>query len=216
MDVIQGNDVKGSIDGTTKGGASLVPGKHGSALSLNGNDGRVHYGVNVGECFHFPGMCSTGSTYAYWLRYRAPRKEAVILDTGGLYVDTQGYAVIVMKKGALELEASDSTGHYFLSAHIGNPDHWLFIVHTWSPSSGFNLYLNGCILGDAYADKIRRVRGITASLRFTIGEDADIGADRANMDLDNLLAWDEELAAAEVWQLYVQAGQVDTSDWQRH
>ena len=133
----------------------------------------------------------------------------MVFDTGGLYVDTEGYAAIIMKKGALELEVSDSTGHYFLSAHIGNPGHWLFIVHTYSPSSGLNLYLNGCILGDAYTEKIPRRQGITTSFQFTIGEDAEVGDGRADMDLDNLLAWDEELSADEVWQLYLQAGQVD-------
>ena len=44
---------------------------------------------------------------------------------------------------------------------------------------------------------------------FTIGEAVENGDWYADMDMDNLMAWDEELTADEVWQLYMQAGQVD-------
>ena len=105
--------------------------------------------------------------------------------------------------------AIDLTQEYMLEAYIGNPNHWLFVAHTWSKSSGLNLFLNGCIVGDAKKENNPRYNTLAWSVDFTIGEAVVNGDWYADMDMDNLLAWDEELTADEVWQLYMQAGQVD-------
>ena len=214
MDIIgAGGVLVGSIDGAVTGGASLVPGKHGSALSLNGIDAVVAYGRHTDQCFHLPEKCTMGSTYAYWLRYRTPTSLAVILDSGGLYSPSHGFAFGIDKNGIMFLMAIDLTHEYLFEAYIGNPNHWLYIVHTWSTSSSFNLFLNGCIVGASKKDKSPRYNALAWSTDFGIGESVEMSIDRADMDLDNLLAWDEELTADEVWQLYMQAGQVDTSEW---
>ena len=56
-----------------------------------------------------------------------------------------------------------------------------------------------------------RTRSLTDSYPFTIGEAVTEDPFRAKMDLDNFMAWDDELTADEVWQLYVQGGHVPMS-----
>ena len=138
MDVIgTGGALTGSIVGTVTGGASLVPGKHGRALSLDGIDGVVGFGMHPNKCFCFPEKCTTGSTHAYWVRYRTPNNfAAVILDTGGLHSPSHGYSSYIDKHGIMVVLAIDLTQEYMLEAYIGNPNHWLFVAHTWSKSSG--------------------------------------------------------------------------------
>ena len=210
MDIKRGENVTGSIDGTIQGGASLVPGKHGSALSLNGIDGRVYYGMHLNECFHLPEMCTTGSTFAYWLRYRTPNNEAVILDSGGMYLYSHGYTVRIDNTSELHVQVNDASTYYDTIAYLYGPDNWLFIVHTWSPSSGINIYLNGCIMNGQGKAKGPRTNNVTESFPFMIGEAVADNPLRADMDLDNLMAWDDELTPDEIWQLYVQAGNMPT------
>ena len=58
-----------------------------------------------------------------------------------------------------------------------------------------------------------RTSSLTESFPFTIGEAVADNPLRADMDLDNLMAWDDELTPDEIWQLYVQAGHVPTHEW---
>ena len=153
MDIIRGGDIIGSINGTIRGGVSLVPGKHGSALFLNGIDGRVYYGMHLNECFHLPEMCTTGSTFAYWLRYKTPDIETTVFDSGGVWVSSHGYAVRVMYDGEVIVSVKDIAYYYSGRAFNYDPDIWLFIVHTWSPSSGIVLYLNVCIMNNQVKKK---------------------------------------------------------------
>ena len=100
MDVVRSDGVViGSINGTMEGGALLLPGKYDNALSLDGINGVVRYGMHPQECFYLPEKCTTGSTYAYWLWYRTPTNNAVILDTGGLYISSSGYCFYIDTNG---------------------------------------------------------------------------------------------------------------------
>ena len=73
------------------------------------------------------------------------------------------------------------------------------------------MYLNGCIMNDQNIDISRRTRNLTDSYPFTIGEANGGDPRHAEMDLDNFMAWDDQLTADEVWHLYVQAGYVPVS-----
>ena len=122
MDMKRGGNVTGSINGMMQGGVSLVPGKHGSALSLNGIDGRVYYGMHLNECFHLPEMCTTGSTFAYRLRHRTPNNEAVILDTGGMYEYSHGYTVRIDSTSELLVQVTDASNYYDTIVYLSDPD----------------------------------------------------------------------------------------------
>ena len=216
MDVIRGGYIIGSIDGRVRGSASLVPGKQVNALSLDGINGRVYYGKYFNECFHLPEMCTTGSTFSYWLRYRNPNtgdSHGCILDTGGMYHSSHGYTLRILYPATLGATVIDVANYYVTIANIDNPFDWLFIVHTWSPSTGINIYLNGCIMNGQMKAMFGRTQKLRLSFPFKIGEKVYGDRQRAEMDLDNLMAWDNELTAEEVWQLYVQAGHVPVPEW---
>ena len=156
-------------------------------------------------------MCTTGSTFAYWLKYKSPFYQAFVFDTGGYWSDSHGYTVMVFYDGSLVVSIADIANYYSTLSYNYDPDIWLFVVHTWSPSSGVIIYLNGCIMNDQDLDISRRTSSLTVSHPFTIGEAVTGNPQRADMDLDNFMAWDDQLTADEVWQLYVQAGYVPVS-----
>ena len=78
---------------------------------------------------------------------------------------------------------------------------WVFIVQSWSPSSGIKLFVNGCIVLTSTKQR-NRSHAVLGSAHFVIGKSSN------NMEIDNFLAWDGELPESEAWGLYVQAVQV--------
>ena len=210
MDVIKDGKVLGSTDGVLVNNPNFVPGKVRNALSFSGIDQAVHLGMHASECFHSPEMCISESTFVYWLKWEPLTRVGLILETGGWFGFSHGYSHQINSDGTMIILAKDYETYYDLKTFVGNPNQWLFIVITWSPSVGIKLYVNGCPFGDdVVTANIRpRIHTLVRNQQFVIGEPSSGSPHRANMTLDNLVAWDEEIHADEVWQLYVQAGQI--------
>ena len=209
MDVILGTTLQGSITGTVYGAPSLVSGKMDSALRLNGNNQKVVFSMYLDKCFHIPDMCNIGSTFAYWLKWK-PTNMAVIFDSGGLYLSSRGYFHGIEENGKMEVFVKDATHYYVLNSPAGYvpQDQWVYVVQTWSPASSIKIYLNGCLYPNV-GSKATRTTAVTRDVNFVIGATSAGANPRwANIILDNLFSWDEELSKEEVWRLYIQGGWV--------
>ena len=205
MNEIQGDKINGSIPGSIVGGAVLVPGKLRNAISTNGINRAFEFGLHLQECFHIPDACTIGSTFAYWLKWKSVwgRRYGFIMNTGGYHYSTRGYAHLVLSNGLMVVFVKSSSTYYYIEASISYSGKWAFIVQVWSPSSGIKLYVNGCIVAATNARRARAHK-IKRSPSFAIG-DVQKWVD---MEMDNLLTWDQELTGDDVWRLYMQAGQV--------
>ena len=212
MDIIRDGKVLGSIDGVLVNNQSLVPGKSQIALSFNGVDQAVNLGMHMNECFHTRKMCTAGSTFAYWLKWEPLKRVGLIFETGGWFDSSHCYSHQINSDGNMKIFIKDHAAYYDFETFVGNPTQWLFIVTTWSTSVGIKLYLNGCPFRDDVVtmDIRTRTKADLGDRPFMIGEPSDGSPYRANMTLDNFMAWNEETDADEVWQLYIQAqaGQV--------
>ena len=127
-------------------------------------------------------------------------------------VTTWSTSVGIKLYGNTKIFIKDHAAYYDFEIFVANPTQWLFIVTTWSTSVGIKLYLNGCPFRDDVVtmDIRTRTKADLGDRPFMIGEPSDGSPYRANMTLDNFMAWNEETDADEVWQLYIQAqaGQV--------
>ena len=210
MDDLDGIILHGSINGTLRGGATLIQGKINKALSTNGVDQAVRFGRHLEQCFHLPTKCTSGSSFAYWLKWEPTTNFALIFDTGGWYTSSHGYTHQLNNDGVIVIFVKDEFHYHLLIAFIGNQSKWSYIVQTWSANRGIKLYLNGCPLDNDSVKiwKTPRTHNIVIDAEFSLGEPSLGVKYRANMTLDHLMAWDDELTATEVWKLYVQSGQV--------
>ena len=208
MDEIQGTTIKGSILGRIVGGSSLVQGKLGYALSTNGINQAIDFGRHLDKCFHIPDACGAGSTFSYWLKWKSVSGHSLIMDSGGYYGNTRGYAHNLVSHGVMAVSVKDSSYYYGLRASIGEPDKWVLIIQTWSPSSGIKLYVNGCTVVDTLTGRSNRTHRVVRRLKFVIGSNSANFRRCVAMEMDNFLAWEEELTEDEAWRLYVQGGQV--------
>ena len=207
MDEIQGTTLKGSTRGRVVGGAALVYGQLEYALSTNGINQAVNFGQHLDQCFHIPDACGAGSAFSYWLKWRSVSGHGLIMDCGGYYRNARGYAHVISTNGTMTIYVKSSSTYHLLRASISGPEKWVWIVQTWSPSSGIKLFVNGCII-TATTYSIPRMHSVTRKPNFVIGTNSLNYRRWVAMEMDNFLAWDEELTYEEVWRLYIQAGQV--------
>ena len=208
MDHIEGITLQGSITGTVYGGAILASGKINSAIHLNGMNQEVRFGRYLDKCYHLPEMCETGSTFAYWLKWK-PTVVGVIFDSGGFYSASRGYAHWLLRNGKMLISVKDATHYHTLVTPAGYmpQDQWVYVVQTWSPLSSVKLYIDGCLFAES-GKRISRKYDVSWDVNLVIGSHSLGSNKRANISLDNMLAWDEELSHEEVWRLFIQKGQV--------
>ena len=203
MDEIQGSTIKGSISGRILGGVVLVQGKLENAISSNGVSQAIDFGSHPDKCFHNPDACTTGSTFSYWLKWRSVSTHGLIIHSGGYYLSSRGYSHAINRNGRMVVYVKSTPNYYGLQTSIGGQGKWIFVVKSWSPSTGIKMFVNGCIVATS-DDRQTRTHAVAWDANFTISH-----VDRStDMELDNLLAWDGELTNDEVWRLYMQAGQV--------
>ena len=184
----------------------LVPGKVKNALRLEGTV--LNYQPPNTECFYDVRLCVNGLSGSLWVKFHSiSTKPAMILDGGGFYPQTTGISVFRNGQGEIQVNVFDKSNQYRGRAPYDDVFHWQHIAFTWKVSTDTILYLNGCPAG---TQPIREPHAPTDnSMNFKIGGNAWGGeAERANITLDHVLMWYDVLTPEEVWQLYVQGGQV--------
>ena len=198
----------GDLTPTTTGTPAprFVPGKVNSALRLEGAE--LNYGRPTTECLYDVNLCTNGLTISLWVKFYASSTRAqMILDGGGFYRETKGMSIFISGQGSIQVNIFDGNNQYISQAPYDNPFHWQHIIFTWKVLTNILVYLNGC---PAVIQTDLKTHGpVTTPADFKIGGNLWGGAgDRGNIALDHVLMWYDVLTPEEVWQLYVQGGQV--------
>ena len=216
-------DITPTVAGTPA--PRLVAGKVGSALRLEGAE--LNYG-KPNECFYDINLCTNGLSVSLWVKYYslnpdsdgaggAPEGEGVILDGGGFYLESQG--LHLSRNGYLNFHVNifDETADHFSFMPYGDVFVWKHLVFTWKGRFvPIILYQNGC-LGNGNSLERPSLAPRTASHDFKIGGNAYGGAiQRGDIALDHVLMWYHSLTPEEVWQLYIQGGQVWEKSWEEY
>ena len=197
----------GAINGVLHGGASVIHGKFGTALRINGNKQYVDYGSHLDECYHNPDKCTDGVTFALWLNVHA--YNSIILDTGGMRSYSFGYWLLITSDGSIKVSVKDELMYHQYVAPDFPLNEWVHVLFTWTPSGTglIHLYINGCDADatndNGYAYNLARFSTITHTFKFVLGAGEDGSVSFANAHLDDIIHWDQVMGPLEVWQFYL-------------
>ena len=133
--------------------------------------------------------------------YATSTKAQIILEGGGYYSASKGMSVYRAGQGYIRASIFESSYKYIGQAAYEDVFHWQHIVFTWKVYTNILLYLNGC---PVRSSDIFQRENVAISVDFKIGGNEWGGAEqRGNIALDHGI-----LTHVEVWQLYIQGGQV--------
>ena len=195
MEVTENENLIGSINGTVVGGATLVEGKMGLALYINGVDQYVDFGCQGDTCLGSISLCAHGWVTAFWMRGDRPQ---VIMDTGLYGLDR----VVIRVHNSKDLYARFDTVDKFwdVSTRLLFEQVWIHLVITWQPYYGAKLYVNGELtVTDTSPSNPRTIRYnmprcvLGATNKYT---------HMSKMALDELRVWDTVMSDEEVLALY--------------
>ena len=204
-------DITPTVAGTPA--PRLVTGEVGTALRLEGAE--LNYG-RPNECFYNINLCTNGLSVSLWVKYYsinppsgAPEGDGVILDGGGFYRQSQGLHLSRNGYTNFQVHIFDDTWDHYGNVPYGDEFVWKHLVFTWKGQSfPISLYQNGC-LGDGFSLLRPVIAPRTETHDFKIGGNGKGGEiQRGDIALDHVLMWYHDLTPEEVWQLYVQGGQV--------
>ena len=197
-------DLTPIIDGTPA--PRMVPGKVDSAFCLEGAE--LNYGKPTAGCFDGVNLCTNGLCVSLWVKFYASKTSPqMILDGSCFYPETRGISIFITADGLFCANVFDDNTEYKVWAPYEDLFHWQPIVFTWIVSTDVILYLNGCPVGTKYSKLPHAPKTQTAD--FKIGGNLWGGeTERGNIALDHVLMWYDVLTQDEVWQLYIQGGQV--------
>ena len=205
MDVADGNTLVGHLNGTVLGGINMVAGVWGKALYIDGQPGfRVEYGIHTEGCFFDPDQCDQGITLSLWLRFQGrPSGFRMILNNGGCWPRGIGFCVYVVNDLMFFGIRRRSREDFYGFNINGYTDYQWHLVSFLNLNDDTKMYINGCKMSSkaSYNNKPRG-RPYDDNATFYIG---DWSVDVA---IDHLLVWYSVLTAEEMWNLYVQAGNV--------
>ena len=206
FDVIQASILLGSIPGAVMGGATVIAGRVGEALHLNGINQNVNFGPYTPACFRTIHMCPDGVTWAMWLKLEGD-SHSVILDTGAYYSSSLGYSIVRRTGGVFRVLYSNLTHAHALDLTHWRLGQWVHLAFVLYPASWADMYLNGCRVNDAVLSYSMHPRSVslTQYMPFVIGSSA-WDQRYTVMAIDNLIVWYDVLTPNDIWKLYLQGG----------
>ena len=139
----------------------------------------------------------------------APEGHGVILHGGGFYLESQGLHLSRSGCTNFEVLILDDTWNHYGNVPYGDEFVWKHLVFTWKGQTlPISLYQNGCLGSGLYLESAA-FSALSNTQDFKIGGNGRGGAiRRGDVALDHVLMWYHTLTPEEVWQLYVQGGQV--------
>ena len=210
MDDIKGNKIQGSIDGTVKNGASLVAGKIGNAIFTDGISQYIDYGMHLNECFYNQDVCTKGVTFALWFKAHSDVITFTAIDTGATDRDSRGVYLRYFETRDLKISIKWDQKYDYYRVPSFPPLTWIHLAFTWDRQSGIHGFINGCDAdttdSKGYASRDLRQQAIHKTYRFTVGTGKNGTVGFGEMSLDELMAWNNVLEPAEIWQLFIQGG----------
>ena len=210
MDDIQASVLQGSVTGDVTGSASIIAGRVGGALHLNGVNQNVNFGPYAPECFRTIQACPNGITWALWLKLDGTT-HSVILNSGGYWQTSIGYALVRRTDGLVRVLYSNLTHRHRLELPFWQLGNWVHMVLVLQPNVDVGeMYLNGCRVGESVLTYVvlPRAVGVSGYNPFIIGSAETVGIGYTLMTIDNLLIWYDTITSDEVWQLYSQGGEI--------
>ena len=214
MDVINGNRVLGTMDGTLEGGVNLGVGLQGKAIYLDGQLGsRVNYGVHTAAegCFFDPEQCRHGTAFSFWLKLDEvlPAGFSSALDNGGCRPQGIGFCLFSFTAAHVDFTAVVRTQAHIYSVPHPPVSQWHLFAITYIRGD-IKVYINDCDTKPFATMMIApRKQPYAENAIFYMGDSPVVpAANGPQMAMDELKVWYSVLTAEEIWALYVQGGRV--------
>ena len=201
MEIIDNENLVGSVNGIVVGGASLVSGKKGMALYTNGVDQYVDLGFQGDTCLGYFVLCIHGWVTALWIK-RESLVNGAVMDTGFM----TGYGTRIMFFYSYLSIGFKTTSQKWQVADTPKQG-WNHVVVTWQQCYGTKLYIDGELKNtNMYSHRIVISGPASDTSRFVLGADSKHGV-MFGGKLDELRIWDTVMSDEDVSALYtVDAG----------
>ena len=162
MEVLQGNSLPDATStATIYGNPSLIKGKVGRALRL---DGRMEY-VDGGDvrdaCLGDLQLCNYGLSIGFWINSFHVQDNMYYLDSGNSGIK------VYYDQGKLIGEFQQGNRHWQTEWPDFQRNNWYFIEFSWNPTDGARMYVNLHQVAHDQTYEMQRARGGTS--RFYIG-----------------------------------------------
>ena len=200
--------IYGNPEAVIPGLPKLIPGKIGNAVSLNGTT--LNYEKHPTLCIYNVTLCASGLSVALWVKfYETEEITMMILDSGGFYEIGSGLSFFRKpSNNVMTVSIRDDTHLYKTWTRFASALEWHHITFTWKAWGHIELYINGCPAG-RNPKMNPRTSAVTFLSDFRIGGNEWGGpSQRGAFALDHMLVWYALLTPEEVWQFYVQGGQI--------
>ena len=143
MDVMIGDQLLADqMNGTVRGGVSLVAGVRYNAASFNGINGYIYFGRHDG-CLTNPNLCITGITWSLWVNFRSHAPSYFLTSGAGYARYERGFSF--SNPAELTLNVKDTGNRWMYTCQAPVPlNKWLHLAATWHDGTG-KIYLNGVL-----------------------------------------------------------------------
>ena len=136
MDNMAGSHlISPGLDIELNGGPSLVWGKIGAALNLNGNGQYADFGNQAKTCFGNLNLCRHGIHWATWFHAGQLKNNMELISTG------ENGMRIWYANEQLHFSFKTTTREWNLSTKNFDPNNWQFLEISWSEQNGIQVYV---------------------------------------------------------------------------
>ena len=212
MNLVNGNIVIGSINGTLDGGTSVAPGIRGNALYIDGQAGsRVDYGIHSDGCFFLPDQCHNGITFSIWVMLQERMSDfQVLFNNGGCERTEAGFCFYLYPRYRIGFRALDRDRAYAYNVNQPADSLWNLFMMTYIRGE-IKMFINGCNIEPNLSKTNISRPGVFSNKNstFHMGDgtwSGDVYAPHAA--IDDLMVWYRVLTVEEIWSLYTQGGSV--------
>ena len=153
-------------------GATLVKGKVGNAVFLNGNGQFVDLGNHMDKCLANLDRCNHGITMSMWLNPRA-------LQDNTYFLSSPTYS-LYYKDGQLQSQFRSGGKEWNVATPKFRSNTWQQVMLSWEPESGLIMYIDDMIVSkDARAREFLQRDESSSEGSLYIGKSSD-SADPTN------------------------------------
>lgn len=186
-----------------EGDPTVVPGKIGNAIQLDGNGQYLDLGQHTEKCLGNLARCVNGMTISAWMNFRSYSNNMYYISTGenGIHM--------YYRNGYIYVELSQPGRAWRITVPRFEPNRWYFIEMTWHRDDGLRLYVNNRLVGKGKLVDFRET-SIDIGPNFYVGKanPGDLTSTRpsyADVIIDEMEFWEgrrDELLAFD----YIQRG----------
>ena len=202
MDEIVGDELVGQqMNGLVVGGASLVPGIQGNAVSFDGIDACIDYGQHD-ICMSNAGLCNSGITWSMWLYIMSDTASTFLSSGCGYYRGETGFAFAIGKHGNLDVNVRSASEKWKYDFTIQAPLlQWIHFAVSWNQVELVKMYVNGTL----QEGTLNAGNGYSHTTNPPINIGCSTGNKRhSNIIIDELLVWYDVKTPEFIIDLYSQ------------